>query len=151
MCKRYRMSKKTLGDVFEDKVIDVVAYILREVRDPITGNRRYKKVPHTYFDDEGEVYNNVWDPPLPILKQEMDLMQPPGKYVIKVVNTYNKSTSYGSITFYNKGEQYLMTFEDDKKANKLTANTNKSAMDIELKKLWAEVRYLREVMARKMR
>ena len=153
MSKRYELTKETLGDVFGSKrvvtdTLAVVGYILKEERDPITGNRRYKKVPHTYFDENWDAHNNVWDPPLPILKQDMDLIHPPGRYVIKVVNAYNKSTSYGSITFYNKGEQYLMVGED---ANSSTANTNKPAMEIELKKLRAEVRYLREVIAKKVR
>lgn len=153
MSKRYRLTKETLGDAFGEKVIevdtlDVVAYILKEVRDPVTGDRRYKKVPHTYFDERGDAHNNVWDPPLPIFRLDMDLIHPPGRYIIKVVNAYNKSISYGSKTFYNKGEQYLMVGED---ANSSTANTNKPAMEIELKKLRAEVRYLKEVMARKVR
>lgn len=153
MSKRYRLTEETLGDVFEDKVIhtdslDLIGYILKEVRDPVTGNRRYKKVPHTYFDEKWEAHSNVWNPPLPILKQDMDLIHPPGRYIIKVVNAYNKSISYGSITFYNKGKQYLWAGED---TNSSTANTNKPAMEIELKKLWAEVRYLREVIARKVR
>lgn len=158
--KRYTLKGKMLGDVFGNRVIDVdtldvIAYILKEVRDPVTGNRRYKKVPHTYFDEKWEAHNNVWNPPLPILKQDMDLIHPPGRYIIKVVNAYNKSISYGSITFYNEGEQYLMVGEDNKKlnedANRSTANTNKSVIDIELKKLRAEVRYLREVIAKKVR
>jgi hypothetical protein len=153
MNKRYELTKETLGDVFEDKVIhtdslDLIGYILKEVRDPVTGNRRYKKVPHTYSDEKGETHNNIWDPPLPILKLDMDLIHPPGRYVIKVVNAYNKSISYGSITFYNKGEDYLMLEEDTKRP---TANANKPAMEIELKKLRAEVRYLKEVIARKKR
>ncbi|MGB3480242.1 MAG: hypothetical protein WBB67_13925 [bacterium] len=115
MSKRYRLTKETLGDVFGNKIIEVdtlnlVGYILQEVRDPITGNRRYKKVPHTYFDEKWEAHN-LWDPPLPILKRDMDLTHPPGRYVIKVVNAYNKSISYGSITFYNEGEDYLF-FEE---------------------------------------
>ncbi len=153
MSKRYELTKETLGDVFGSKrvvtdTLDVVAYILKEVRDPVTGNRRYKKVPHTYSDEKGETHNNIWDPPLPILKLDMDLIHPPGRYVIKVVNAYNKSISYGSITFYNKGEDYLMLEEDTKRS---TANANKLAMDIELKKLWVEVRYLKEVIAKKVR
>jgi len=153
MNKRYELTKETLGDVFGNRIIDVdtldvVAYILKEERDPVTGKRRYKKVAHTYFDEKWEAHSNVWDPPLPILKQDMDLIHPPGRYIIKVVNAYNKSISYGSITFYNKGKQYLWAGED---TNSSTANTNKPAMEIELKKLWAEVRYLKEVMAKKVR
>lgn len=127
--KEYKFTKKTLGDVFKDKVIitdtrDIVAYILREEKNPVTGARKYKHVPHSYWPADatgGQPIQDVEYPPFPIMKYDMDLFHPHGKYLIKVVNRYDKSRSYGSITFYNKGKDYKVAYGDEKTSS--VANT----------------------------
>ncbi|MBA7527068.1 hypothetical protein ES705_19242 [subsurface metagenome] len=100
--KKYKLTEKELGDVFEGKIIytnidpnDLVAYISREKKDPVTGQRRYKHVPHTYMAGDGDVHNNVMYPPFPIWRIDMDLAHPPSKYLIKIVYRYNKAISNG--------------------------------------------------------
>ncbi len=120
--KKYKLTQKTLGDVFEDRVIytdtlDLIAYILREEKDPVTGARKYKHVPHSYWPADapgGQPIQDVEYPPFPIMKYDMDLFHPPGRYVIKVVNRYDKARSYGSITFYNKGDDYKVLHGEEK-------------------------------------
>jgi hypothetical protein len=113
MEKRYKLTKRTLGTVFGSKVIitdtrDIVAYILREIKDPATGERRYKKVDHSYFDlkDPESVHWDVDYPPFPIHALDMDQFHPPGRYIVKVVSCRDKSMSYGSVAYNNPGEGY---------------------------------------------
>ena len=158
MEKKYRYTEKELGDVFEGKVIytdidlhDLVAYILREEKDTVTGRRRYKHVAHTYTDmNDGKICSDVCNPPFKILKDDMDTFHPPGKYLIKVVNRYNKARCYGSVLFYNEGENYLtveLMVTGDKE---ITHDTiDESAIALELKKLRTEVKLLKEMVKKK--
>ena len=121
MEKKYRYTEKELGDVFEGKVIytdvdlhDLVAYISREKKDPVTGRRRYKHVAHTYMTGDGDVHNNVMYPSFPIWKIDMDLVHPPSKYLIKIVYRHNKAISVGSVTFHNEGKEYLAVWPEEK-------------------------------------
>jgi len=72
---------------------------------------------------------------------------PPGKYLIKVVNRYNKARCYGSVLFYNEGENYLtveLMVTGDKE---ITHDTiDESAIALELKKLRTEVKLLKEMV-----
>lgn len=138
MEKKYRYTEKELGDVFEGKVIytdtlDVVAYILKEKKDPTTGQRRYKHVPHTYWDihdPDKPPHEDVEYPPLPIYKGNMDLFHSPGRYTIKVVNRHNKAKSYGSVTFYNDGDDYKEIHSERRTLHAADKKTNSARIEI---------------------
>jgi len=136
--KKYKLTEKELGDVFEGKVIqtdtrDLAAFISKEEKDPITGVRRYQKIPYSYVDEHGKVHQDIWDPEFPISSLEMDAFLPPGRYVIKVVNRHNKAQSYGSVTYYNKGENYLISCSEKKTpvaVNKKTDTTDVKIVEL---------------------
>ena len=138
MEKKYRYTEKELGDVFEGKIIytdtlDVVAYILKEKKDPVTRQRRYKHVPHTYWDihDPGKSpHEDVEYPPLPIYKDDMDFFHSPGRYMIKVVNRHNKAKSYGSVTFYNDGDNYKEIHSEWRTLHAADKKTNSARIEI---------------------
>jgi len=138
MEKKYRYTEKELGNVFEGKIIytdtlDVVAYILKETKDLTTGQRRYKHMPHTYWDihDPGKPpHEDVEYPPLPIYKADMDLFHSPGRYIIKVVNRYNKAKSYGSVTFYNDGDDYKEIHSERRTLHAADKKTNSARIEI---------------------
>lgn len=138
MEKKYKLTEKELGDIFEGKVIytdtlDLVIYILEETKDPTTGQRRYNHVLHTYWDigdPEKPPHEDVEYPPLPISKDDMDLFHSPGRYMIKVVNRHNKAKSYGSVTFYNDGDNYKEIHSEWRTSHAADKKTNSARIEI---------------------
>ena len=115
MQTRYKLTRRTLGNVFRAKAIitttrDVVGYLLKEERDPLTQKRKYVHVPFIFVGMEKpiEPEQKIDYPKFPINSWDMDSFNPPGRYLIKVVDAKNKSKSFGSVLFVNKGEGYLI-------------------------------------------
>ena len=108
-------------------------YILEEKKDPTTGQRRYKHMPHTYWDihdPDKPPHEDVEYPSLPIYKDDMDLFHSPGRYIIKVVNRHNKAKSYGSVTFYNDGDNYKEIHSEMRTSHAADKKTNPARIDI---------------------